>query len=101
MGEVSSKLSDFTVITSDNPRFEEPEAIIEDILTGVKKADGEYICIPDRKEAIKYAIEHGQKGDVIVLAGKGHEDYQEINGVKHHMDERELIQDILKEEQLS
>lgn len=97
MGEVSSKLSDFTVITSDNPRFEEPEAIIEDILTGVKKADGEYICIPDRKEAIKYAIEHGQKGDVIVLAGKGHEDYQEIKGVKYQMDERVLISEIKEE----
>lgn len=97
MGEVSSKLSDFTVITSDNPRFEEPEAIIEDILTGVKKADGEYIRIPDRKEAIKYAIEHGQKGDVIVLAGKGHEDYQEIKGVKYQMDERVLISEIKEE----
>lgn len=97
MGEVSSKLSDFTVITSDNPRFEEPEAIIEDILTGVKKADGEYIRIPDRKEAIKYAIEHGQKGDVIVLAGKGHEDYQEIKGVKYQMDERVLVSEIKEE----
>ncbi|MBQ4521647.1 MAG: UDP-N-acetylmuramoyl-L-alanyl-D-glutamate--2,6-diaminopimelate ligase [Lachnospiraceae bacterium] len=97
MGEVSSKLSDFTIITSDNPRFEEPEAIIEDILTGVKKADGKYIQIPDRKEAIKYAIEHGQKGDVIVLAGKGHEDYQEIKGVKHKMDERVLISEIKAE----
>ena len=97
MGEVSSRLADFTIITSDNPRFEDPEAIIEDILTGVKKADGEYIRIPDRKEAIKYAIEHGQKGDVIVLAGKGHEDYQEIKGVKYQMDERVLISEIKEE----
>ena len=68
-------------------------AIIEDILVGVKKASGAYITIPDRKEAIRYCMEHAQDGDVIVLAGKGHEDYQEINGTKYHMDERELIQE--------
>ena len=95
MGEVSGKLSDFTIITSDNPRFEDPEAIMKDIETGIKKTDGKYIMIEDRKEAIKYAIEHGQKGDVIILAGKGHEDYQEIKGKKYPMDERVLIADIL------
>lgn len=95
MGEVSSKLADLTVITSDNPRFEEPQDIINDIITGVKKGPGKYIEIIDRKEAIKYCIDHAMEGDVIVLAGKGHEYYQEIKGVKHHMDERELIQDIL------
>lgn len=97
MGEVSSKLADFTIVTSDNPRREEPEAIIEDIVTGVKKADGEYITIIDRKEAIRYAIENAKEGDVIVLAGKGHEDYQEINGQKYHMDERELVADVVKD----
>ena len=97
MGEVSSRLADLTVVTSDNPRYEEPLDIIEDILTGVKKADGEYVTIPDRKEAIEYCIKNAKDGDVIILAGKGHEDYQEIKGVKHHMDERELIADILKE----
>ena len=97
MGEVSSKLSDLSVITSDNPRFEEPEAIIEDIITGVKKADGEYVTIPDRKEAIKYVIKNGKQGDIIVLAGKGHEDYQEIKGVKYPMDERILIQEVMQE----
>lgn len=97
MGEVSSKLADLTVITSDNPRDEEPMDIIQDILTGVKKADGDYVCIPDRKEAIAYCMEHAQDGDLIVLAGKGHEDYQEIKGVKYHMDERELIADIINE----
>ena len=96
MGEVSGKLSDFTIITSDNPRFEEPQEIIEDI-TGIKKTDGKYIDICDRKEAIRYAIEHGQKGDVIVLAGKGHETYQEIKGVKYDMDDRVLIQEVLDE----
>ena len=97
MGEVSSKLSDLTIVTSDNPRKEEPEAIIEDILTGVRRADGEYITIVDRKEAIRYAIEHAKEGDVIVLAGKGHEDYQEINGKKSHMDEREIVADVVKD----
>jgi UDP-N-acetylmuramoyl-L-alanyl-D-glutamate--2,6-diaminopimelate ligase len=97
MGEVSSRLADLTVITSDNPRNEEPMDIIADILTGVKKADGAYVTIPDRKEAIAYCMLNAQDGDIIVLAGKGHEDYQEIHGVKHHMDERELIAEIRQE----
>ena len=97
MGEVSSKLADLTVVTSDNPRNEEPMDIINDILVGVHKADGAYVTIPDRKEAIRYCMEHAEDGDIIVLAGKGHEDYQEIKGVKHHMDERELIADIIRE----
>lgn len=97
MGEVSGKLADLTIITSDNPRFEEPQAIIDDIKTGMAKTDGKYVEIPDRKEAIKYAIEHGEPGDVIVLAGKGHEDYQEIKGKKYPMDERVLIQEVLQE----
>ena len=91
MGEVSGRLADFTIITSDNPRFEEPLDIIADIVTGIEKTDGEYIKIPDRKEAIKYAIENGRKGDIIVLAGKGHEDYQVVGHEKHHMDEREIV----------
>ena len=97
MGEVSSRLADLTVITSDNPRDEEPMDIINDILIGVKKADGAYVTVPDRKEAIKYCMENAQDGDIIVLAGKGHEDYQEIKGIKQPMDERELIADIIKE----
>lgn len=97
MGEVSGKYADFTIITSDNPRYEEPQAILDDIETGMKKTDGDYIKIIDRKEAIAYAIHNGRPGDVIVLAGKGHEDYQEICGVKYPMDERVLIQEILNE----
>ncbi len=97
MGEVSGKLSDLTVITSDNPRDEDPLDIIADIRTGISKTDGEYVEIPDRKEAIRYCIEHGQPGDIVVLAGKGHEDYQEIKGVKYPMDERDLIAQILEE----
>lgn len=97
MGEVSGRLADLTVITSDNPRFEEPQDIIDDIKTGIGKTEGAYIEICDRKEAIRYVIEHGQPGDVIVLAGKGHEDYQEIKGKKYDMDERVLIAEVLEE----
>ena len=97
MGEVSGRLADLTIITSDNPRFEEPLDIIADIKIGMEKTDGNYVEICDRKEAIAYAINNGQKGDIIVLAGKGHEDYQEIKGVKYPMDERVLIAEILKE----
>lgn len=97
MGEVSGRLADLTIITSDNPRFEEPQDIIDDIKIGIGRTDGKYVEICDRKEAIKYAIANGQPGDVIVLAGKGHEDYQEIRGVKHPMDERVLIAEVLEE----
>jgi len=97
MGEISSNLADFTVVTSDNPRFEEPQDIINDIIVGVKKGKGNYIEIIDRKEAIKYCIENAEIGDVIVLAGKGHENYQEIKGVKYHMDDKELVEEILSQ----
>lgn len=97
MGEVSGRMADLTIITSDNPRSEEPQAIIDDIKVGIGKTGGAYVEICDRKEAIAYAIEHGEPGDIIVLAGKGHEDYQEIKGVKYSMDERVLIREILEE----
>lgn len=97
MGEVSGRLADLSIITSDNPRFEEPQAIIDDIKIGIGKTSGRYVEICDRKEAIRYAIANGRPGDVIVLAGKGHEDYQEIKGVKYPMDERVLIAEVLKE----
>lgn len=90
MGEVSGRLSDFTVITSDNPRFEDPDKIMADIKTGLEPTGGSYIMIADRQEALDYAVSHAGAGDVILLAGKGHENYQEIQGVRHHMDEREL-----------
>ena len=98
MGEVSGRLADVTIITSDNPSFEKPQDIIDDIKIGISKTNGSFVEICDRKEAIRYAIKHGEPGDIIVLAGKGHEDYQEIEGVKYPMDERDLIADILKEE---
>ncbi|MDD6434817.1 MAG: UDP-N-acetylmuramoyl-L-alanyl-D-glutamate--2,6-diaminopimelate ligase [Clostridiales bacterium] len=96
MGEVSGRLADLTVITSDNPRTEDPQAIIDDIKVGMSRTDGEFVEICDRREAIEYVIRNGQPGDVIILAGKGHEDYQEINGVKYDMDERDIIADVLK-----
>lgn len=96
MGEVSGRLADLTIITSDNPRYEEPQDIINDIKIGMAKTDGKYVEICDRKEAIAYAIHHGEPGDIIVLAGKGHEDYQEIKGKKYPMDERVLIQEVLE-----
>ena len=97
MGEVSGKLADLTIITSDNPRFEEPQDIINDIKTGIEKTDGKYVEICDRKEAIRYAITHGEPGDIIVLAGKGHEDYQEIKGVKYPMDDHKMVEEVLEE----
>ncbi|MCI2048377.1 MAG: UDP-N-acetylmuramoyl-L-alanyl-D-glutamate--2,6-diaminopimelate ligase [Lachnospiraceae bacterium] len=97
MGEISGKLADFTIITSDNPRDEEPLDIIHDIETGIKKTNGRYTEIPDRRDAIRYAIRHGEPGDIVILAGKGHEDYQEIKGRKYPMDERVIIEEILQE----
>lgn len=97
MGEVSGEYADLSIITSDNPRFEEPQAIIDDIKVGIGKTSGKYVEIIDRKEAIAYAIRNALDGDVIVLAGKGHEDYQEIKGVKYPMDERVLIDEIVAE----
>lgn len=95
MGEVSGRLADLSVLTADNSRFEDVIDIIADIRTGIDRTDGKYVVIPDRKQAIKYCMEHAEDGDIVVLAGKGHEDYQEINGVKYHLDEREVVADVL------
>lgn len=95
MGEISGRLADISVLTADNSRFEDVNDIIADIKVGMAKTEGKYVEIPDRREAIRWCLENAQEGDIIVLAGKGHEDYQEIRGVKHHMDERELIADII------
>ncbi len=96
MGEISGNIADFTVITSDNPRTEDPEEIVKQIEVGTKKTKGKYITIVDRIEAIKYAINMANKNDIIVLAGKGHETYQEINGKKYPFDEREIIKKLIK-----
>ena len=95
MGEISGRIADFTIITSDNPRTEEPEKIVEQIEEGIKKTKGKYTVIVDRIEAIKEAIKMADKKDIVVLAGKGHEPYQEINGVKYPFDERIIVNDII------
>lgn len=91
MGEIIGRMSELSIITSDNPRREDVMDIIEDIKVGMAKSDGNYVVIPDREEAVAYALEHAEKGDMIILLGKGHEEYQEIDGVKHHYSEREAI----------
>ena len=95
MGEISGKIADYTIITSDNPRTENPEAIVSEIEEGIKKTKGKYEVIVDRVEAITKAIQMANKTDIIVLAGKGHEPYQEINGVKHPFDERIIVNEII------
>lgn len=97
MGEISGKIADYTIITSDNPRTEEPKKIIEQIENGIKKTKGNYEVVEDRVEAIRRAIKMANKKDIIILAGKGHEPYQEINGVKHPFDERIIVRDIINE----
>ena len=95
MGGIAARLADFCIVTSDNPRTEEPQAIIDDILAGMAGCD-HYVTIPDRVEAIHWAMDNARDGDVIVLAGKGHEDYQEINHVHYPMDERVIVAEHLK-----
>ena len=93
MGEVSGRLADLTIITNDNPRFEPPETIISQIEDGVLKAGGQYMIIPDRCEAIDTGIHMAHPGDIVILAGKGHENYQEIKGVKYPLDEHIYIKE--------
>ena len=95
MGEISGRLSDLSVITEDNSRFEDVNDIIADIVVGVNKSNGKYITIPDRTDAIRWCIENAQSGDIVVLAGKGHEDYMDKNGVKTHYDERDVIRAVI------
>lgn len=95
MGEISGKIADYTIITSDNPRTEDPKTIVNQIEEGIKKTKGKYQVIIDRKEAIKNAIKMANKADIIVLAGKGHEPYQEINGEKFDFDERKIVKEII------
>ena len=97
MGEVSGRVADYTIITSDNPRTENPEEIVKDIEEGIKKTNGKYECIVDRKEAIRKAIKMANKRDMIVLAGKGHEQYQEINKKREPFDESEIVNNIIEE----
>lgn len=96
MGEIAGKLAGFTVITSDNPRTEKPEEIVKQIEVGMKKTNGKYKVIVDRTKAIEYALKMAERNDLVLVAGKGHETYQEINGEKHHFDDREVIKEALK-----
>ena len=93
----AGKFSDLSVITEDNSRDEDIMDIISDIKIGIDKTDGKYIVIPSRQEAIKYCISNARKGDIIILAGKGHELYQETKGVKHPFDERKIVYEIINE----
>ena len=97
MGEVSGVKADYTIITTDNPRSEDPKEIIKQIEAGIKKTKGKYECIENRKEAIKKAIKMAHKRDIVIVAGKGHEIYQEIKGKKYPFDEREVIKEILED----
>ncbi|MCQ2437933.1 MAG: UDP-N-acetylmuramoyl-L-alanyl-D-glutamate--2,6-diaminopimelate ligase [Clostridia bacterium] len=97
MGEIGGRLADYCILTSDNPRSEDPMAIIDAIEAGIKKTNCKYKVIENRREAIRYALTHAEPGDVIVLAGKGHETYQEINGVRHPFDEKVIVAELLKE----
>ena len=97
MGEVSGRVADYTILTSDNPRTEDPQSIIDDIEKGIKITNGKYECIVDRVEAIRKAIKMANKKDIIVLAGKGHEITQEINKKKYPFDEREIVSKIVEE----
>ena len=95
MGEIAAALSDLVILTSDNPRTEDPEVILDEIEAGLKGKTTPYLRICDRIEAIHRAIDIAESGDVILLAGKGHEDYQVVGHEKHHMDEREIVADYL------
>ena len=97
MGEISGRLADFSILTSDNPRTENPDDILASIEAGMKKTDGKYVIIENRRDAIRYALEMGQEGDVMILAGKGHETYQDVMGVKRPFDEKVVVQELLLE----
>ncbi|HAK57599.1 MAG TPA: UDP-N-acetylmuramoyl-L-alanyl-D-glutamate--2,6-diaminopimelate ligase, partial [Lachnospiraceae bacterium] len=100
MGEAVGKLADYAIVTSDNPRNEEFSDIVADIKVGIDKTDIEYEVVEDRMEAVAKAVANAKKGDMIVLLGKGHEEYQEIRGVKHHYSEREAVAAALNRRQI-
>ena len=97
MGEIAGKLADYSILTSDNPRTEDPFEILEAVESGIRNTNGKYTVIENRREAIRHALETAREGDIVVLAGKGHETYQEINGIKHPFDEKVVVQQLLAE----
>ena len=96
MGEIGGRMADLSIITADNSRFEKVEDIIADIRGSIEKTGGKFIEIPDRKEAITYSITHAEQGDMIAIIGKGHEDYQEINGVRYPFLDRAVVEEVVK-----
>ncbi len=94
VGETCGRLADLSIVTADNSRFEPVLDIIADIRVGLEKTNGKYVVIPDRRKAIAYCMEHAQEGDIVVLAGKGHEDYQEIEGIKYPFDEHVIVAEL-------
>lgn len=96
MGEIGGKLADLSIITADNSRYEKVEDILADIKVGLAKTDGKYVEIPDRREAIEYSMSNALDGDIIAIIGKGHEDYQEIEGVRYHFLDREVVEETAK-----
>lgn len=97
MGEIAGKMADFSIITADNSRYEKVEDILADIRGSIEKTGGAFVEIPDRKEAIAYSITHAQEGDMIAVIGKGHENYQEIEGVRYPFLDREVIRQVVDE----
>ena len=97
MGEIAGRLADYSILTSDNPRTEDPYDILKAVESGIRKTKGKYTVIENRREAIRHALETAREGDIVVLAGKGHETYQEINGIKHPFDEKAVVQQLLGE----
>ena len=98
MGETAGRLADLSILTSDNPRWENPLDILDDIEEGIRETKGAYLRIADRKEAVEFAVKEAKRGDIIVLAGKGHEGYQEINGIKYPMSEYELVESAVRKQ---
>ena len=97
MGEIAGRLADYSILTSDNPRTEDPFDILRAVESGIRKTKGKYTVIENRREAIRHALETAREGDIVVLAGKGHETYQEINGIRHPFDEKVVVQQLLDE----
>ena len=97
MGEIAGRYAELAVVTSDNPRTEDPMAIIETIEEGVKRSGAKYTVIENRRSAIAYALSVAEPDDIILIAGKGHENYQEINGTRYHFDDKEIVTELLRE----
>ena len=97
MGETAAKMADLSILTADNSRYEKTEDIINDIKSTLVPAGGKYVEVPDRREAIQYAMTHAEDGDMIAVIGKGHEDYNEVNGVRTHFLDREVIEETARQ----